>query len=169
MQTYKALEIWTGQTLCDIGILLSLVSFLLHIGRPYFERILARLPLRVAADIWWLTYIVFRDGTLLLAVIVGLFTLNPDLMADIKIGLPFVPLGTVALAAALAVKVFKNAADVNKSLRLVIWLVTIGLILNTIGFVFIMEAPGEEYNLGRLAFWQTMRHGDRMPIPTFRS
>jgi hypothetical protein len=157
MQTYKALEIWTAQTLCDIGILLSLVSFLLHIGRPYFERILSRLPLRVAADIWWLMYIVFRDGTLLLAVIFGLFTLNPDLMADIKIGLPFVPLGTVALSAALAVKVFKNAEDVNKSFRLATSLVAIGLILNTIGFVFVMEAPGEEYNLGRLAFWQTLR------------
>jgi hypothetical protein len=44
MQTSKALEIWTAQTLCNIGILLSLVSFLLHIGRPYFERIQARLP-----------------------------------------------------------------------------------------------------------------------------
>jgi hypothetical protein len=157
MQTYKALEIWTAQTLCNIGILLSLVSFLLHIGRPYFERILARLPLRVAADFWWLLYIIFRDGTLLLAVIIGLFTLNPDLMADIKIGLPFVPLATVALAAALAVKVFNNAEDVNRSFRLVTFLVTLGLLSNTIGFVLIMEAPGDEYNLGKLAFWQTMR------------
>jgi hypothetical protein len=102
-------------------------------------------------------YVIFRDGTLLLAVIIGLFTLNPDLMADIKIGLPFVPLGTVALAAALVVKVFRNAEDVNKSFRLATWLVAIGLILNTIGFVFVMEAPGEEYNLGRMAFWQAMR------------
>src|SRR6266540_1545090 len=156
-QTYKALEIWTAQTLCDIGILLSLVSFLLHIGRPYFERILARLPLRVAADLWWLMYIVFRDGTLLLAVIIGLFTLNPDLMADIKIGLPFVPLGTLALAAALAIKVFRNAEDVNKSFRVATSLVAIGLVLNTVGFVFVMEAPGDEYNLGKMAFWQTMR------------
>lgn len=36
-------------------------------------------------------------------------------------------------------------------------LVAIGLVLNTIGCVFVMEAPGEEYNLGRMAFWQSLR------------
>ena len=56
MPNLKALEIWSIQTLCDIGILLSI-----------------------------------------------------DIMADIKVGLPFVPLGTVALAGALLVKVFQNA------------------------------------------------------------
>lgn len=53
MDNYKALEIWTAQTLLNIGILLSFVSFLLHIGRPYFERIQSRIALRVAADMWW--------------------------------------------------------------------------------------------------------------------
>jgi hypothetical protein len=64
--TGKALEVWTAQTVCDLGILLSIVSFLLHIGRPYFDRILSRFSLRVAADIWWIVYIVLRDGTLFL-------------------------------------------------------------------------------------------------------
>ncbi len=43
MLVAKSLEIWTVQTLCDIGILLSVFSSLLHIGRPYFERILGRI------------------------------------------------------------------------------------------------------------------------------
>ena len=108
MPAYKSLELWTAQTLCDIGILLSIISFLFHIGRPYFERITGRLTLRVAADIWWLVYIVLRDGTLLFAVLFGFLNLNLDLMADIKIGLPFVPFGTVALSAAFLFKIFKN-------------------------------------------------------------
>jgi hypothetical protein len=157
MQTDKALEIWTAQTLCDVGILLSVISLLLHIGRPYFERVQARLPLRVAADFWWLLYIILRDGTLFATVIFGLFTLNPDLMADIKIGLPFIPLGTVALSYALSVKVFNNAEDINRSYRLATFLVAAGVILNTIGFVLVMEAPGEEYGAGRTVFWQTLR------------
>lgn len=64
MTTAKALEIWTAQTLCDIGILLSIVSFCLHIGRPYFERILSRFTLRVAADLWWIVYVCLRDGSI---------------------------------------------------------------------------------------------------------
>ncbi|MBI4428877.1 MAG: hypothetical protein HY562_07135 [Ignavibacteriales bacterium] len=157
MSTYKALEIWTAQTLCDVGILLSILSFLLHIGRPYFERILGRLTLRVAADLWWLVYIVLRDGTLLLAVLIGFLHLNLDLMADIKIGIPFVPLGTVALSMALVLKVFRNAEDVNRSFRLSTYWVVFGALLNTIGYVLVMESPGREYAAAGTAFWQLLR------------
>ena len=153
----KALEIWTAQTLCDIGILLSVIAFLLHIGRPYFERILGRFTLRVAADLWWVVYILLRDGTLVFATLFGFWNLNLDLMADIKVGLPFVPLGTVALAAALLVKVFRNAEDVNRSMRLSTWLVTLGAVLNTVGYVFVMEGPGEEYAASKTVFWQTLQ------------
>ncbi len=156
MTNLKALEIWTAQTLCDIGILLSVVSWLLHLGRSYFERILSRLPLRVAADVWWLLYVILRDGTLLLAVVLGFWHLNLDLMADIKVGLPFVPLGTVALAAGLLFKVFNNAEDVTRSYRISTLFVTFGAVANTIGYVFIMEAPGEEYAAAETPFWKTM-------------
>lgn len=154
MTTAKALEIWSAQSICDLGILLSIVSLLLHIGRPYFDRILSRFSLRVAADLWWIVYIVLRDGTLFVAVLFGFLNLNLDLMADIKVGLPFVPLGTVALAAALLVKVFRNAEDVNRSYRRATLLVFLGALLNTIGYVMVMEGPGDEYAVAKSAFWQ---------------
>ncbi|MEX1137772.1 MAG: hypothetical protein WEF53_00330 [Bacteroidota bacterium] len=153
----QALELWTALTLCDIGILMSILAFLLHIGRPYFERILGRLTLRVAADLRWLVYVVLRDGSLLVALLLGFLTLNLDLMADIKIGLPFVPLGTVAMAVALVLKVFRNSEDLNRSFRVVTYWVSIGAFLNTVGYVFVMEAPGDEYSAAQTAFWQTMK------------
>jgi hypothetical protein len=156
MTNVKALEIWTAQTICDIGILLSVVSFLLHIGRPYFERILGRLTLRVAGDLWWLIYLVLRDATLFVAVLFGFWSLNLDLMADIKIALPFVPFGTVALAGALWLKAFGNAEDLNRRYRAVAALVCIGTLLNTVGYVLVMEAPGGEYRVASHPFWQTM-------------
>ncbi len=135
MTNVKALEIWTAQTICDLGILLSVVTLLLHIGRAYFERILGRLTLRVAADLWWLLYIALRDATLFVAVLFGFWGLNLDLMADIKIALPFVPLGTVVLAGALWLKVFGNAEDLNRRYRAVTLLVCCGAVLNTLGYV----------------------------------
>lgn len=152
----KALEIWSVQSLCDMGILLSICSFVLHIGRPYFERILSRFTLRVAADLWWMLYVLARDGTLLIAVLLGIWHLNLDLMADIKVGLPFVPAGTVVLAAALLTKVFRNAEDINRAYRTTTWLVSAGALLNLIGWVFVMEGPGDEYSIAQSAFWQTM-------------
>jgi hypothetical protein len=76
MPVAKSLEIWTAQTLCVIGILLSAFSFLLHVGRPYFERILGRMTLRVAAELWCLVDVVLRDGSLLFAVLLGFLNLN---------------------------------------------------------------------------------------------
>lgn len=57
----------------------------------------------------------------------------------------------------LLVKVFRNAEDVNSSFRAATWLVTVGAALNTIGYVFVMEGPGDEYAAVQTAFWQTMR------------
>lgn len=129
---------------------------LLHVGRPYFERLLARFPLRVAADIWWLTYVVLRDGSLFVAALFGFWHLNLDLMADIKVGLPFVPLGTVLLSAALFVKVFRNAEDLNRSYRIATGLVTAGAALNALGWVLVMEGPGGEYEAAKTGFWRLM-------------
>ncbi len=157
MSNFKSLEVWTAQTICDVGILLSIISFLFHMGRPYFDRITGRFTLRVAADLWWIVYIILRDGTLFFSILFGFLNLNLDLMADVKIGLPFVPLGTVALAAALSMKIFRNTEDINKSFRISVYLVTLGAFLNTIGYVLVMEAPGDEYAVAKTAFWETMR------------
>lgn len=156
MTNAKALEIWTAQTICDVGILLSILSFCLHVGRPYFERILSRFTLRVAADLWWVAYVILRDGSLFVALLFGLLNLNMDLMADIKIGLPFIPFGTVLLAAALVTKVFWNTEDVNRGFRVSTCLVAAGALLNTLGYVLVMECPGEEYADAKTTFWKTM-------------
>lgn len=74
-------------------------------------------------------------------------------MADIKIGLP---LGTVALAAALVIKVFRNSEEVNRSYRMASILVLVGTLLNTVGYLFVMEAPGEEYSAAKSRFWQIL-------------
>lgn len=157
MNTYKALEIWTAQTLLNIGILFSIISALLHLGRPYFERILSRMTLRVAADIWWLLYIILKDGLLFMSVVFIFLNMNLDLMADIKIGLPFVPLGMLLLIVALIIKVFKNTEDVNKLSIISNYIVASGAFLNLFGYVFVMEAPGDEYTASKQQFWMMMK------------
>lgn len=157
MNTYKALEIWTAQTLLDLGILFSIISALLHIGRPYFERILSRMTLRVAADLWWLIYIILRDGLLFFAVLFIFLNLNLDLMADIKVGLPFVPIGMDVLVIALVIKVFRNTEDYNKLSKANNYVIAFGAFLNFLGYLLVMEAPGDEYTASQQPFWQLMK------------
>ena len=157
MNTYKALEIWTAQTLLDLGILFSIISALLHLGRPYFERILSRMTLRVAADMWWLIYIILRDGLLFISVLFIFLNVNLDLMADIKVGLPFVPIGMVVLVVALIIKVFRNTEDFNKLSRVNNYIITFGAFLNFLGYLLVMEAPGDEYAAAQQPFWMLMK------------
>jgi hypothetical protein len=90
-----------------------------------------------------------QEGSLLVAVLAGLVHLNLDLMADIKIGLPFVPLGTVALAWALLGKLGPDR-EAPAARRAVCLRVALGALLNLLGYVLVMEAPGSEY-----AAWAT--------------
>lgn len=156
MNNYKALEVWTAQTLLDLGILFSIISALLHIGRPYFERILSRMTLRVAADLWWLVYVILRDGLLFFSVLFIFLNVNLDLMADIKVGLPFVPLGMVVLVIALIIKVFRNTEDFNKLSLINNYIIAFGAFLNALGYILVMEAPGDEYAAAKQPFWQLM-------------
>ena len=157
MNTNKALEIWTAQTLLDLGILFSIISALLHIGRPYFERILSRMTLRVAADMWWLIYVILRDGLLFFSVLFIFFNVNLDLMADIKVGLPFVPFGMVVLVIALVIKVFRNTEDFNKLAKINNYIISFGALLIMLGYVLVMEAPGDEYSAAKEPFWMFMK------------
>jgi len=157
MNTYKALEIWTAQTLLNLGILFSIISALLHIGRTYFERILSRMTLRVAADVWWLIYIILRDGLLFFAVLFIFLNVNLDLMADIKVGLPFVPFGMILLIISLIIKVFRNTEDFNKLARNNNYIIASGAFLNLLGYMLVMEAPGDEYAAAKEPFWIFMK------------
>jgi hypothetical protein len=157
MTTYKALEIWTAQTILNLGILFSIISALLHIGRPYFERILSRMTLRVAADVWWLLYIIIKDGLLFISVLLIFLNMNLDLMADIKIGLPFVPLGMMLLIISLIIKVFRNTEDINKLSRINNYIISAGALLNMLGYILVMEAPGDEYAASQQSFWILMK------------
>ena len=156
MNNYKALEIWSAQSILDLGILFSIISALLHIGRPYFERILSRMTLRVAADLWWIAYVVLRDGLLFFSVLFIFLNTNLDLMADIKMALPFVPFGMLLLIIALIIKVFRNTEDVNRISIYNNYIISAGALLNLIGYVFVMESPGDEYSVATQPFWMFM-------------
>lgn len=147
MTVAKALEVWSAQALCDLGIFLSLFSFLLEAARPNIERHLGGLSVRMSADFARTAYLALREGSLALAVAIGLFHLNLDLMADIKIGLPFVPMATVVLLAALLVKLSGTPLRADRRRRLTEGLVATGALLNLLGFVLVMEGPGAEYGL----------------------
>ncbi len=148
----KGLEFWSLQCVCDLAIALSFVILALIAGRPYLESVRQRLSLRLAAETWETGTDVLIDLLLGVVALTGLLLINPDIMSDIKIGLPWVPLAMVLMAIALVLRIFYGARVVGSAA----WWSVLGLLLvacasNWFGFTFVMEAAGDEYLKGQTA------------------
>jgi len=142
----KGLEFWSLQCLCDAAIMVSFVILAMITGRCYLDGIRQRLTLRVAAEAWEVGTDLLIDLLMGFVALVGLFVVNPDILADIKIGLPWVPLAMVSMAIALVVRAFHGGRSVgSKAWWIVLALVTVACAANWFGFTFVMEAAGEGY------------------------
>jgi len=142
----KGLEFWSLQCLTDAAIMLSFVILAMVAGRCYLEDVRRRLTLRVAAEVWSASTDLLIDVLMGFVALVGLFITNPDILADIKIGLPWVPLAMVLMAVALVIRAFHGGRVVASTAWWIVFgLVVVACAANWFGFTFVMEAAGEGY------------------------
>ncbi len=142
----KGLEIWVLQNLLDGSILMGFLALGIAMVEPYHRRIEELLTLRVSTEIWRAATILVVDLLLAAVVLVGLFVVNPDIMADIKMAVPFYPMAVVMVAVALFLRLFRGASRPgNANHRRALWLLFWANLVNLVGFTFVMEAPGSEY------------------------
>jgi len=142
----KALEVWTLQNLLNLSILLGLLATALALSGGYFRTLEKHLTLRVSQEAWRLGNVVMVDILLGAVVLIGYVVLNPDIMADIKMGVPFCPIATVLFAVALVLRLFYGGQDPAspnhlRSLKLMV----AACVANVIGFTFVMEAASDEF------------------------
>ena len=142
----KALEVWSLQGLCDLAIMLTFLILALVAGRAYLESMRNRLTLRVTAEVLDMGTDLLIDVLLGFVSLAGLFLINPDIMCDIKIALPWVPLAMVLTTAALVVRVWHGGRHPGSSAWWIVFaLLATACAANWFGFTFVMEAAGEEY------------------------
>ncbi len=158
----KALEVWTLQNLCDIAILAGFAALALIAGRAYFESIKERLTLRAVREVFDSGADLGVDILLAFVALVAVFVTNMDIMADIKIGLPFVPVAFLLKTAALVIRLFHGGRAVG-SPAWVVALALLGLacLFNWVGFTFVMEGAGDEYlelHPSASALWKGLEH-----------
>ncbi len=93
------------------------MALMLHLGRPYVLRTLRRCGLRLGADVWWMSYLLIRDGLLLVTFALSFIFFNPNLVATLAFPIT-APLATLCLVLALAVKLTRRADDDVNAFRL---------------------------------------------------
>ncbi len=136
---------WLVLSLAAVLPILWAFSLSLHFARPYVLRFLQTLTLRFGGDVWWLSYVLIRDGLLFVTLALSMIFFMPNLYLTGE-GLPITgPIAAVVLFAALGVKIVWDADDDPVAYRAVSLLLVIASILYIVPQVYGMEAAEQEY------------------------
>lgn len=135
---------WLVLSIAAVLPILWAFTLAMHFARPYVVRFLRRLTLRFGGDVWWLSYVLIRDGLMVITLGLSLIFLFPNLY--LKVGLPITaPLATVVLSWALFAKLLRDCDDDPGGFRLVSTLLVIASALYIIPQVYGLEAADQAY------------------------
>jgi hypothetical protein len=135
---------WLVLSVAAILPILWAFTLSLHFARPYVLRFLQGLTLRFGGDVWWLSYVLFRDA--LLVITLGLSTIffMPNLY--LITGLPITaPIAVLVLFWATVVKLIRDVDDDPAAFRLFSVLLVIASALYIVPQVYGMEAADQAY------------------------
>ena len=134
-------SIWLETTIAVALVFVAAMAFSLQIARGYFLRTLEKFTLRLGADIWWLAYVLIRDGLIFMSFIMGLLVFFPGTLGDYAIAVPFMPVSVVLFGIALILKLYFDADEDRNIFRAVTALVFGGAATWIFGAVFVTETP----------------------------
>jgi hypothetical protein len=118
------------------------MALILHIGRPYVVRTLRRCGLRLGADVWWMSYLLMRDGVLLVTLGMSLIFFEPNLVANGAFPITG-PLAALCLLLTLAVKLSRRVDDDIAAFRWATVFLVAGATLYYVPLVFAVEAASQ--------------------------
>ncbi len=138
-------------TEATIGLMVGILfigAFSLQIARNYFLRTLDKFTLRLGADIWWLAYIMIRDGLMFGALLLGFELFFVGTYGDYQIAVPFMPLAIVLTAAVLVIKLVRDPDEEEKTNRVVSTLIAVATFLYVFGVLMVTETIAGYGNAG---------------------
>src|SRR5664280_3358129 len=81
-------QYWLVLSIAAILPILWSFTLALHFARPYVIRYLQGLTLRFGGDVWWLSYVLMRDGLLVVTLALSAIFLFPNLYMSADLTLP---------------------------------------------------------------------------------
>ena len=126
-------------------------TLVFYLMRPYAIRTLRKLSLRFGADVFWLTYVLLRDGTLIATFLVSLIFFYPALLHDDPLPVT-ASLAAVLVLWALLVKLVRDPDENPAEYRLTAILVTLGSMLYMVPMVLSIEAGSQRHLSGVASF-----------------
>jgi hypothetical protein len=147
----KGGEQWVVSTIAALLPALWAMTVILHLARPYILRTIKKLSLRFGADVWWLGYVLVRDGLMLTTFVLSLIFLFPNLVTTIPLPLT-APLAGMLLFASLYVKLLYDSDDDFQTYRVSTALLAVGAAFYLIPQIFAIETTSQERLSGVASF-----------------
>jgi hypothetical protein len=138
---------WLISTVVAFLPVLWTMTLMLHLGRPYILRTLRRCGLRLGADIWWMSYMLFRDALIVITFGLSWVFFQPNIVTTLALPITG-SLAAVCLLLALAVKLSRRVDDDITAYRLATAFLVIGATLYYVPQVFAVEATSQAYLAG---------------------
>ena len=105
-------QYWLVLSVAAVLPILWAFTLSLHFARPYILRYLQGLTLRFGGDVWWLSYILIRDGLLVVTLALSAIFLFPNVYMSPDLGVPITaPLAALVLFWALLAKLTGDSDD----------------------------------------------------------
>jgi hypothetical protein len=145
---------WVVSTIAALLPSLWAMTVILHLARPYMLRTVKKLSLRFGADVWWLSYVLVRDGVMLMTFALSLIFLFPNLVETIALPLT-APLGGLLLFASLYVKLLYDSDDDFETYRVATILLAVGAGLYLVPQIFAIEVTSQGWLSGFASFMTT--------------
>ena len=118
----------SGWMVLSVAAVLPMIwtfTLVMHFARPAIIRFLQSLTLRFGGDVWWLSYVLFRDALLVITLGLGMLFFMPNLY--FVEGLPITaPLSVLVLFWALCVKIVRDPDEDPQAFRLFSILLVVG-------------------------------------------
>jgi hypothetical protein len=134
-------QYWIVLSVAAVLPILWAFTLSLHFARPYIIRYLGGLTLRFGGDVWWLSYVLMRDGLLVVTFALSAVFLFPNIYMSADLGVPITaPLAALVLFWGLLAKLTGDSDDDPKTFRIVSVLLVIASMLYIIPQVYGVEA-----------------------------
>jgi hypothetical protein len=138
---------WMVSTIVAFLPVLWTMTLILHLGRPYVIRTLRHCGLRLGADVWWMSYLILRDGLIIITFALSWIFFQPNIVTNSALPITG-PLAALSLLLVLAVKLARRVDDDVQAFRLATILLVVGATLYYGPQVFAVEAASQDYLTG---------------------
>ena len=145
-------QYWLILSVAAILPILWAFTLSLHFARPYILRYLQGLTLRFGGDVWWLTYILIRDGLLVVTFALSAIFLFPNVYMSADLGVPITaPLAALVLFWGLLAKLTGDSDDDPRTFRIVSVLLVAASMLYIIPQIYGVEAGDQVDSLNSIS------------------